>query len=91
MCLPKLLVTKLSHLLIQPRSCDSSVSTVSEYRSDDRASGVRSPAEEKDFSSNLFVQTSSEAHQASYSLSTGGPFPGDADHSLPSSVKVKNE
>jgi hypothetical protein len=34
--------------------------------------GVRSPAEEKDFSSNLCVQISSEAHLASYSMGTGG-------------------
>jgi hypothetical protein len=39
-----------------------------------------------------------EAHPASYRMDTGGPFPGgkarpgrDADHSPPSSAKVKNE
>jgi hypothetical protein len=38
--------------------------------------GVRSPAEAKDFSSNLCVQSGSEAHPASCSMGTGGPFPG---------------
>jgi hypothetical protein len=59
---------------------------------------VRSPAEAKKFSSSLCVQTSSEAHPASYPMSTVGPFPGgkvrlgrDADHSLPSSAEVKKE
>jgi hypothetical protein len=40
----------------------------------------------------------SEAHPASYPMSTGGPFPGgkarpgrDADHSHPSSAEVKYE
>jgi hypothetical protein len=43
---------------------------------------------QKDFSSNLCVQTGSEAHPASCPMGTGGPFPGgkarpgrDADHS----------
>jgi hypothetical protein len=52
----------------------------------------------KDFSSSLCVQNSSEAHPASDPMATRGPFQGgkawpehDADHSLPSSVKVKNE
>jgi hypothetical protein len=48
-----------------------SVPTVSDYRLDDRATGVRSPAEAKDFSSILCVQTSSEAHPVSYPLVTG--------------------
>jgi hypothetical protein len=62
---------------------------VSDYRLDDRAIGVRSPAEAKDFSSNLCVQTGSGAHPASCTMGTGGPFPGgkarpgrDADHYL---------
>jgi hypothetical protein len=48
--------------------------------------GVRSVAEAKDFSSSLCVQTSSEAHQASYPVGTGvlsggKARPGrDADH-----------
>jgi hypothetical protein len=48
---------------------------VSDYGLDDLAIGVRSPAGEKDFSSNLFVQTGSEAHPASCTMGTGGPFP----------------
>jgi hypothetical protein len=59
---------------------------------------VRSPAEAKDFSSNLCVQTGSGTNTASYPMGTGGPFPGgkerpgrDADHSPPSSAEVKNK
>jgi hypothetical protein len=54
----------------------SSVSIVSDYGLNDGAIGVRSPAEAKDFSSNLCVQTGSGAHPASCSTGTGGPFPG---------------
>jgi hypothetical protein len=71
---------------------------VSGYGLGDRAIEVRYPAGTKDFSSNLCVQTGSEAHPASYTMGTGGPFPGgkaqpgrDADHSLPSSAEFKNE
>jgi hypothetical protein len=71
---------------------------VSDYGLDDRAIGVRSPEGEKDFSSILCVQTSSEAHPASCPMGTGGPFPGgkarpgrDADHSPTYSADVKNE
>jgi hypothetical protein len=71
---------------------------VSGYGLDDRAIEVRSPAEAKDFSSSLCVQTVSGAHPASYTMGTGGPFPGgkarpgrDADHSPPSSAEVENE
>jgi hypothetical protein len=52
----------------------SSVSTVSDYRQDDRDS---IPAEAEDFSSNLCVQTGSGAHPASCPVGTGGPFPGE--------------
>jgi hypothetical protein len=76
----------------------SSGSIVSDYRLDDRAIRVRSPAGEKDFSSNLHVQTGSGAHPASCTMGTGGPFPRgkarpgrDADHSPQSSAEVKNE
>jgi hypothetical protein len=76
----------------------SSGSIVSDYRLDDRAIGVRTPAGAKDFSFSLCVQTGSEAHPASCTMGTGGPFPGgkaqpgrDADHSPPSSAEVKNE
>jgi hypothetical protein len=61
------------------------------------ATGVRFLAEAKDFSSILCVQTSSEAHPASYAMGTGCPFPGgeggarDADHSPPTSAEVKTE
>jgi hypothetical protein len=72
------------------RSRVSSGSIVSDYGLDDRAIGVRSPAEAEDFSSSLFVQTGSGAHPASCTMGTGGPFPGgkarpgrDADHSPP--------
>jgi hypothetical protein len=52
----------------------SSVSIVSDYGLDDRASGFRSPAEAKHFSSSLCVQTGSGAHPASCTMGTGGPF-----------------
>jgi hypothetical protein len=58
------------------RSRVSSGSIVSDYWLDDRAIGVRSPAGAKDFSSSLCVQTGSGAHPASYTMGTGGPFPG---------------
>jgi hypothetical protein len=71
---------------------------MSDYGLDDRTIGVRSPAEAKDISSSLCVQTSSEAHPASCTMGTGGPFPGgkarprrDADHSPLSSAEVVNE
>jgi hypothetical protein len=53
---------------------------------------------QKHFFSSLCVQTGSEAHSASCSMGTGGPFPGakarpgrDADHSHLSSAEVVNE
>jgi hypothetical protein len=58
------------------RSRVSSGSIVSDYGLDDRAIGVRSQAEAKDFSSSLCVQTGSGAHPASCTMGTGGPFPG---------------
>jgi hypothetical protein len=71
---------------------------VSDYRLDDLAIEVRSPAGAKKFSSSLCVQTGSEAHPASCTMGTGGPFPGGkarpgnvADHSPPSSAEVVNE
>jgi hypothetical protein len=54
----------------------SSGSIVSDYGLDDRANEVRFPAGAKDFSSSLCVQTGSEAHPASCTMGTGGPFPG---------------
>jgi hypothetical protein len=53
----------------------SSVSIVSGYGLDDRAIEVRSPAESKDLSSSLCVQTGSGAYPASCPMGTGGPFP----------------
>jgi hypothetical protein len=53
-----------------------SVSIVSDYGLNDRAIGVRSPAGAKDFSSNLCVQTGSEANPASCKMGNGGPFLG---------------
>jgi hypothetical protein len=58
------------------RSRGSSISIVSDCGQDDRVIGVRSPAGTKDFSSNLCVQTISEAHPSSCTMGTGGPFPG---------------
>jgi hypothetical protein len=76
----------------------SSVSMMSGYGLDDRAIGVQSPTEAKDFSSNLCVQTGSGVHPASCTMGTGDPFPGgkvrpgrDADHSPPSSAEVVNK
>jgi hypothetical protein len=64
----------------------------------DCTAGVRSPTEAEDFPSILCVQTGSGAHPASYTVGTGGSFPGgkarpgrDADHSPPSSAEVKKE
>jgi hypothetical protein len=54
----------------------SSVSIVSDYGVDDRAIGVRSPAGANNFFYNLCVQTGSEAHLASCTMGTRGPFPG---------------
>jgi hypothetical protein len=71
---------------------------VSDYGLEDWAIGVRSPAGAKDLSSNLCVQTGSEANPASCKMGTSGSFPGakartgrDADHSPPSSADVENE
>jgi hypothetical protein len=52
----------------------SSGSIVSDYRLDDRAIEVRSPAGAEDFSSSPCVQTGSGAHPA-YPMGTGGSFP----------------
>jgi hypothetical protein len=70
---------------------------VPDYRLDDR---VSTPAEAKEFSSSLCVQTGSGAHPASCPMGTGGggSFPRvkarpgrDADHLPPSSAEVENE
>jgi hypothetical protein len=79
-------------------SLGSSVSIVFGYGLHDMAIEVRFPAAATDFPSSLCVQTGSEAHPASCTMDTGGPFPGgkarpghDAKHSLPSSADVVNE
>jgi hypothetical protein len=71
---------------------------VSGYGQDDRAIRVPSPADAKDFSSNLCIQTGSGANPAFCTMGTEGPFPGakarpgrDADNSPPSSAEVENE
>jgi hypothetical protein len=71
----------------------SSVSIVSGYGLDDRAIEVRSPAEAKDFSSKLCVQTGSGGHPASCTMGTGGKArpERDADHSPSSNAEVVNE
>jgi hypothetical protein len=59
----------------------------------DWTTGVPSPAETKDFSSSLCVQTSSETQPASYPMGTGDKarLGRNADHSPPSRAEVKNE
>jgi hypothetical protein len=54
----------------------SSVGIVSGYGLDDRAIEVRSPAESRDFSSSLCVQTGCGAHPASCPVGTGVLSPG---------------
>jgi hypothetical protein len=73
----------------------SSVRIVSGYVLDNQVTELRFPAEARYFSSNLCVQTGSEAHPASCTMGTGGPFAGgrvqpgcDIDDSLPSSAEV---
>jgi hypothetical protein len=63
----------------------------------DWTTGVLFPEEAEGYSFSLCVQTSSEAHPASYLMGNRGPFPGGkerpgrvADRSLPSSAEVKN-
>jgi hypothetical protein len=54
----------------------SSGSIVSDYGLDDLAIEVQFPAEGKDFSPHLCVQTVSGTQPASRTMGTGGPFPG---------------
>jgi hypothetical protein len=79
-----------THRTSPPVPMSTDVCIVSCCGLDDRENEVRSPAEVKDFSSSLCVQTGSGAHPASCTVGTGGPFPGakarpgrDADHSPP--------
>jgi hypothetical protein len=76
----------------------SSVSIVSGYGKDDRAIEVRSPADAKDFCSNLLCPDQLWTQPISCPMVTGGPFHGgkarpgrDADHLSPSSSEVVNE
>jgi hypothetical protein len=84
---PNLALTASCHLLCRPSQClhrrvpNSTLrsgtyvsdKTESQYSVwlDDRAIEVRSPAEARDFSSNLCVQTGSGAHPASCTMGTG--------------------
>jgi hypothetical protein len=70
------LTSSISGFIRLQMSRSSSGSIVSDYGLDNRAIGVRSSAEAKDFYSNLCVQTGSGAHLASCTMGTGGPFPG---------------
>jgi hypothetical protein len=63
-------------VMYHTRELGSSVSKVSGYGLDDRAIEVRSPAEEKGFSSSLCVQTGSGTHPASCTMDTGVLSPG---------------
>jgi hypothetical protein len=75
-CSPSHTYFLLYQTMVTFMSRGSSGSIVSDYGLDDRAIGVRSPAEAKDFPSSLCVQTGSGAHPASCTMGTGGPFPG---------------
>jgi hypothetical protein len=90
------LIQIYTHTIVRSRV--SSGSIVSDYRLDDRAIGVRSPAGAKYFYSILCVQTGTGPHPDSCTMGTGGSFPGgkarpgrDADHSPPFSAEVVNE
>jgi hypothetical protein len=85
------------HHQFRKRSLVSSVCIVSDYKLDDQGVQGSISGRCKVFFSSLCVQTSFEAHPASYPMGTGGHFPGvkvrperDADHSSTSSAKVKN-
>jgi hypothetical protein len=72
------IIQKWQFAIVYPphRSRVSSVSIVSGYGLDDRATEVRSPAGAKDFSYNVCVQTGSGAHPASCTMGTGVLSPG---------------
>jgi hypothetical protein len=78
------------------KSRDSSVGIALGCGLDYRGSTVRFPAGTGNFSLHRRVQNGSGAHPASYPTLTRGSFPGgraaghEADHSPPSSAKVKN-
>jgi hypothetical protein len=77
-----------SKIISAPLTARAEVAQSVQCLTTDWTIGVRSPAEVKESSSSLCVQTSSEAHPVSCTMGTGGPFPGgkawtghDADHS----------
>jgi hypothetical protein len=87
----------ISKHYIYRRSRGSSVSIVSDYGLDDRAIRVRSTAEAKDLYSSLVSRPALRPTQPPVQL-VPGSFPRgkarprrDADHSPPSTAKVKNE
>jgi hypothetical protein len=73
-------------------SRDSAVGIATGYGLDGRRDAVRATVRARFFSSPLRLR----AHPASYSMGTGGSFPGskaagpEADHSPPTSAEVKN-
>jgi hypothetical protein len=82
-----------SSLCQKTKSRDSAVGIATDYGLDNRGVGVPSPFEVK----NVLPQagkTGSGAHQASYSMGTGGSFPAvkrqgrEADHSPTTSAEV---
>jgi hypothetical protein len=90
--------TFIKYVYLRNSEPGSSVSTVPGCGLDDRAIEVRFPADAKDFSSILCVQTGSGADPASFTMSTGVLSPGvkarpgrDAHHLPPSSAEVVNE
>jgi hypothetical protein len=77
---------------------DSTVSIVSSRGLDDQLSSFDPWQRRKDFSFNLCFQTGCEAHPATCTVGTVGPFPGakvrlgrDGDHSPQSTADVENE
>jgi hypothetical protein len=88
------LLCSFLQLPVTSKSRDSSVGIALGYRLDDRGSRVRLPAGAGNFSLHHRVQNGSGAHPAPWvpgALSLGVKRPGrEADHSPPSSAKVKN-
>jgi hypothetical protein len=80
---------------VNGRSRDIAVDIATGYDLDGRRVRVRVPVRAI-FCPYHLVQTGSEAHPATYPMSTGRLFPGvkppgrEADHSLPKGAEVKN-
>jgi hypothetical protein len=66
----------LYRLILQFKSCDSSVGIALSYGLDDRGSRVRFAAEAGNFSLHHSVQNGSGAQPASYPMGTRGSFSG---------------